>query len=134
MLQTDEILDGVRAAIRETMCDDELQVEPSMKLMGDVFEESLEMIDLQFRIDKRFKFRIPGLTEFQAAETTDDGHFTEAGMRTLRDIFPASLFDRFPNDANRPTAKELWDAMTVEDLVNTIRMGIEASEANRVSR
>jgi hypothetical protein len=133
MLQNDKILDGVRTAIRETMCDDELQVEPSMKLMGDVFEESLEMIDLQFRIDKRFKFRMPGLTEFQAAETNDEGHFTEAGMRALRAIFPASLFERFADQTDRPTAKELWDAMTVEDLVNTIHMGIESKRSKQTA-
>lgn len=102
------------------MCDDELTVEPSMKLMDDLLEESLNMLDLQFRLDRRFGVRIPGMGNFAGIETDEEGRFTSSGLAALRAVLPDSLLDRFQDPASRPTAKELWYAMTVQDLVNLV--------------
>jgi acyl carrier protein len=129
MPSRDEVFRAVQTAIAETNGDDELVVEPSMRLMADVIDESINMLDLQFRLDRRFGIRIPGLTSFRDLSTDAEGRLTREGLTALRAVMPGSLLDRFAESAPLPTPKELWESMTVDDLVNLIADALAKKQA-----
>jgi acyl carrier protein len=128
-LIVDAILVGVQAAIAETLVIEPHEVQPSMEFLGDLAGgESLELLDLQFRLLNRFGVRIAGINSFADARTDAEGRFTPAGLASLRDSIPASLLDRF-RDRPAPTARELLQAMTVEDIANMVRLALAAKKA-----
>jgi hypothetical protein len=61
------------------------------------------------------------------AETDAEGRFTPAGMESLQKSVPASLLDRFRNRP-APTARDVLDAMTVEDIANMVRLALAAKQ------
>lgn len=126
MLEGDEILRGVQASIAEVLDIKPEEAETSLSFLADLAGgDSLELLDLQFHLDKRYGVRIAGIGNFAGAETDEEGRFTPAGMESLRNAVPASLIDRF-RDRPAPTAREVLDAMTVEDLANMVRLSLAA--------
>jgi acyl carrier protein len=129
MVQSDAILCGVQVAIAEVLAIEPEEVQPSMAFLGDLAgDESLELLDLRFRLDKRFGVRIAGIGSFTGAETDGEGRFTPSGLVALRDSIPASLLNRF-HGRSAPTARELLQAMTVEDIANMVRLALAAKSA-----
>ncbi len=101
---------------------------PSLSYLVDLAGgESLELLDLQFRLDKRFGVRLAGIGNFAGAETDAEGRFTPAGMESLQKSVPASLLDRFRNRP-APTVRDVLDAMTVEDIANMVRLALAAKQ------
>lgn len=134
MSETDEILSGVQAAIADVLVISPEEAQPSLSYLVDLAGgESLELLDLQFRLDKRFGVRLAGIGNFAGAETDAEGRFTLAGMESLRKSVPASLLDRF-RDRPAPTARDVLDAMTVEDIANMVRLALDAKQGAQVTR
>ena len=124
MSETGDILSGVQAAIADVLGIHPEEAQPSLSYLVDLAGgESLELLDLQFQLDKRFGVRIAGISNFAGAETDAEGRFTQAGMETLRKSIPAPLLDRFRNRP-APTAKELLEAMTVEGIADMVRLAL----------
>jgi acyl carrier protein len=133
MSETDDILSGVQAAIAEVLGINPEEAQPSLSYLVDLAGgESLELLDLQFRLDKRFGVRIAGIGNFAGAEADAEGRFTPAGMESLRKSVPASLLDRF-RDRPAPTARDVLDAMTVEDIANMVRLALAAKQDAQVA-
>ena len=67
MSETDEILSGVQAAIADVLVISPEEAQPSLSYLVDLAGgESLELLDLQFRLDKRFGVRLAGIGNFAA--------------------------------------------------------------------
>ncbi len=134
MSETDDILSAVQAAIAEVLGINPEEAQPSLSYLVDLAGgESLELLDLQFRLDKCFGVRIAGIGNFAGAETDAEGRFTPAGMESLRKSVPASLLDRF-RDRPAPTARDVLDAMTVEDIANMVRLALAAKQDAQAAR
>ncbi len=91
----DEILTTVRGAIAEVLGRDEDEVQPASSLMNDLSAESLDFLDLLFRLESAFGIKIPrggiqratqgSLTE---AEFQQNGVLTPAALERLRILMP----------------------------------------------
>jgi hypothetical protein len=133
MSETDDILSGVQAAIADVLGINPEEAQPSLSYLIDLAGgEWLELLDLQFRLDKRFGVRIAGIGNFAGAETDAEGRFMPGGMESLRKSVAPSLLDRF-RDRPAPTAKELLEAITVDDIANMVRLALAAKQDGQVA-
>jgi acyl carrier protein len=123
-----EILVRVRAAIAEALDIDLELAQPPQRFFTDLGAESIEWLDLSFRLDKQFGVRVPGLN-FPAGGTDSEGRFTSAGIAALRNALPATLLDRIERRAGAPTGKELAAEITVDDIAGMVEMAIAAKNA-----
>jgi len=91
----DEILATVQGAIAEVLGREADEVTPTSSLMNDLNAESLDFLDLLFRLESAFGIKIPrggiqratqgSLTE---AEFQQNGVLTEAALERLRILMP----------------------------------------------
>lgn len=83
----------IRACVAEALGIDEEDVRPEARLVGDLGAESIDFIDIIFRLEKAFGIRIPegdlfprGL--FRDPSLVADGRLTPAGLERIRRDFP----------------------------------------------
>jgi acyl carrier protein len=131
MPEIQEILGRVQAAVAETMGLDLDAVTPSQRFFRDIDAESIEWLDLSFRLDKEFGIRIPGIGNYAGIETDAEGRFTPRGIAAMRAFMPASLLDRLHDRRPLPTAKELADEITVTDIANMVQMALESKSTRQ---
>jgi len=90
----DAVFDKVRKAFCEALELDEDEVEFSSTLFDELGAESLDLLDVVFRLEQAFDIQIPrGGLEAQATEVDGqagsvDGRLTEAGAGRLRELMP----------------------------------------------
>jgi acyl carrier protein len=91
----DEILEKVRESIAEVLGRDLAEVKPKASLMKDLNAESLDFLDLLFRLESTFGIKIPrgGIQRATQGSLTDaefqqNGMLTEAALERLRVLMP----------------------------------------------
>src|SRR6476660_7934928 len=100
----DEIYTKVSATLVEALNVDEDEVTPSATLQGDLGAESIDFLDVVFRLEREFGFRIPRHELFPEAVFQGDpafvreGRVTDEGMRELRERMPHADLDGFDRD------------------------------------
>jgi acyl carrier protein len=89
----DERFEKIRTCLAGALGIDEAEVTPEARLVGDLGAESIDFIDIIFRLEKAFGIRIPegdlfprGL--FQDPALVREGRFTPAGLERIRRDFP----------------------------------------------
>ena len=121
---TDE---NIFAKIQETLVDalgvDDDEITPEATLVGDLGAESIDFLDIVFRLERVFDIKIPkgelfpeNLTSSNP-EYVDGGLVTESGMNALREKLPHADFDEFDKDRKLSHIQELF---TVQFLANFI--------------
>ncbi|MHC4126153.1 MAG: phosphopantetheine-binding protein, partial [Planctomycetota bacterium] len=101
--------------------DDEVTLEAT--LMGDLGAESIDFLDIVFRLEKAFGIKIPREELFPAEnlmtnpELVNNGKLTEKGLTELREKMPHTDITEFEND---PDINKLADLFTVAAIVNYI--------------
>lgn len=95
-------LDRVRAVIADALYVDLEQVEPQANLMADLGAESIDFLDIMFRLEKEFNIKLPrGEVEQKArgqlsdAEFAVEGRLTEAGLANLKAMLPEVKAEAF---------------------------------------
>lgn len=90
-------LDRVRKVISEALYLDAGQVTADASLMKDLGAESIDFLDIMFRLEKEFSIKMPkGEIERRAkgdlsdAEFAVDGKLTEKALARLREMMPES--------------------------------------------
>ena len=69
-------------------------IKPSATLQGDLGAESIDFLDIVFRLEREFMIRIPRGELFSellfqdVTQILEDGHVTEAGLAALRSKLP----------------------------------------------
>lgn len=129
MLDHEEILRRVIPAVAESADVDASEIQPSQTFLGDLGGESIEWLDLSFRLDKEFGVRLPGLGNLGGIETDAEGRFTTNGFASLRSFMPASLIERVSDRAPAITAKELVEAITVDDIAGMVALALDSRKA-----
>jgi acyl carrier protein len=129
----EEILERVRVRVAETLGVDAAEVTPTQRFFTDLNGESIEWLDLSFRLDKEFGARIPGVGNFANGQTDAESHFTASGLEALRAFLPASLLDRAQDRGLLPTPKELAEQITVSDIAGMVVLALEAKQAARAT-
>jgi len=119
--------DEIYEKIAETMVDalglDDDEVTPEATLVGDLGAESIDFLDIVFRLEKTFDVKIPRGELFPENLTAGDpnlvkdGVVTEEGLTTLREKLPFADVDKFAAD---PQVENLPDLFTVQMIVKYI--------------
>jgi len=103
MIDEKEIFEKVRESIVEALGVDEEDVMPSASLFEDLGAESLDLLDIAFRIEKTFGIKIPrsGIQQdilaaegIKEEDVLIDGAFTALGAQKLRERMPEIDKDR----------------------------------------
>lgn len=118
MLTKDEIFQKVREALVEALAVDEEDVTAEATLVGDLGAESIDFLDIAFRLEKAFDIKIPRGELFPEdvltnPEYVQDGRVTETGLAELRRRLPAANLDEF---AKNPQVQDFANLLTVGDL------------------
>jgi acyl carrier protein len=124
----DTILARVRVAVAETLSIEPEEAEPAQRFFADLGAESIDWLDLSFRIERDWKVRLPGLGSFDGIATDAEGRFVSSGMDALHEFMPPSLLDRLSSRESLPTAKELAEEITVSDIAGMVVLALESKQ------
>ena len=127
MMTRDEIFQAVRSIMEEALGVDEDEVTLTASLTGDLEAESIDFLDIVFRLEKSFStperpFKIEQGELFpenllENAEWVADGKFTDAGMTMLKERMPHVDFSAFQSDRNVEKVAELITVNSIVDFV-----------------
>lgn len=125
----DEIFEKIRSALVEALGVDEEEVKPEATLVGDLGAESIDFLDIVFRLEKGFDIKIPRGELFPEDILTDskyvaDGRVTEEGIAELRRRMPFANFDDF---AQNPAVQDFGNLLTVADMCRFIESKVQVT-------
>ena len=117
-----EIFGKVSDCLIEALGVDDDEVTPEASLTGDLGAESIDFLDIVFRLEKSFGIKIPrgGLFPeniFSNPEFVKDGSVTEKGLEELKSTMPHLDIDTFSKD---PNVNNFSDLFTVNMLVKYV--------------
>ena len=118
----DEILTKVKAVLVDALAVDDEDVTPGASLTKDLGAESIDFLDIQFKLEQAFGFKIAQGEMFpedllKNPEFVKEGKVTNAGMAELRKRLPHVNFANFEQD---PQAMKLGQMFTVDAIVSFV--------------
>ena len=127
----DDIFAKVRKTLVEALNVDDDQVTPDARLQGDLGAESIDFLDIVFRLEKQFGVKIPRdelfpESIFQGDPTfVADGKVTPKGLAALEKQMPYADLTEFKKD---PKLDKVEDLFTVELIVRYIEGKVAAKK------
>jgi len=123
----DEIFGKVRTVLVDALGVDEEEVTMAARLTTDLHAESIDFLDIVFRIEKAFGFKI-GQGELFPDNINDpkyvqDGVVNAAGLALLRERMPHVDFSEF---AKNPKLEKVSEIFTVGSLVSFVAAKLNA--------
>jgi len=114
-----EILDKIRDVLVDALAVDEEEVVPEASLTRDLGAESIDFLDIVFKLEQTFGFKIEQGELFpdnvmQDPEYVQDGKITEKGLAELRARLPHADFTQLERDREVDKVAEIF---TVDALV-----------------
>jgi acyl carrier protein len=122
-MSRDEIFNQVQEVLIDALAVDDDEVTYKSTLMGDLGAESIDFLDIVFRLEKAFGIKIPREELFPAeslmndSELVHNGKLTEKGLNELREKMPHTDLTDFLKD---PDINKMADLFTVNAIVNYI--------------
>ncbi|UCC99222.1 MAG: acyl carrier protein [Phycisphaerales bacterium] len=126
----DEIVQKVQEVLVDALGVDDDEVTIEATLMGDLGAESIDFLDIVFRLEKTFSMKIPREELFPAenlmtdSELIHNGKLTEKGLAELRQRMPHTDLSEFEKD---PDINKLGDLFTVGAIVNYVENKLNAA-------
>jgi len=117
MATSQEVFDKVQETLIDALGVDDDEVTAEATLIGDLGAESIDFLDIVFRLEKNFDIKIPRGELFPENLTGAESGFIEEGMVTdkgiseLRDRMPHADIDAFADD---PKVENIQELFTVE--------------------
>lgn len=113
-----EVFEKIRTALVDALGVDEEEVTPDATLVGDLGAESIDFLDIVFRLEKAFSIEIPRAELFPDdiltnAEYVENGKVTTSGVTELKKRMPFADLRKF--EAN-PLVQEFGNLLTVNDM------------------
>jgi acyl carrier protein len=124
MPSQEEIYTRVSARLVEALNVDEEEIKPTATLQGDLGAESIDFLDIVFRLEQEFGIKIPRGELFPESifqgdpELVQDGRVTEKGLAELRARLPFADLSRFEQN---PEVSAIGDLFTVEMITRYIQ-------------
>jgi len=114
----EEVFDKVRDGLVDALGVDEEDVTPEAKLVEDLGAESIDFLDIVFRLEKSFSIEIPRSELFPediltSTEYVQDGQVTEAGISQLKQRMPFIDLSAFETN---PVVQNFGNLLTVRDM------------------
>lgn len=125
----DEIFEKVRDTLVDALGVDEEEVTPASRLSADLGAESIDFLDIVFRLEKSFSTKIPRgelfPENFAAADTSyvADGVVTPKGLEELKARIPHADVDSFAKD---PKVENIPELFTVNMICNFLERKLGA--------
>ena len=122
-MSRDEVFEEVKEVLVDALGLDDDEVTPEATLMGDLGAESIDFLDIIFRLEKAFDIKVPREELFPAEavlnnpEFVSGGKLTEKGLAELRDRMPHTDLTEFEKD---PNVNNIADLFTVDAVVNFV--------------
>jgi acyl carrier protein len=129
-MNRDEIIQQVQEVLIDALGVDDDEVTNEATLMGDLGAESIDFLDIVFRLEKTFGIKIPREELFPAEnlmnnpDFVQNGKLTEKGLAELREKMPHTDITGFVDD---PDINKLGDLFTVNAIVNYIEGKLNAA-------
>ena len=128
MPSQEEIYEKVSGTLVEALNVDEDEIKPTATLQGDLGAESIDFLDLVFRLETAFGISIPQDQIWAGSHDLSraTGEEYEQGVARLRSEMPDFRWDRFPNGVKRTDLPRL---LTVRSIVDYLDRFFGAQEA-----
>ena len=125
----DEVFAKVRNVLSDALGVDEEEVVPEATLQGDLGAESLDFLDIVFRLEKAFSIKIPKGELFpddilNNPDYVEGDKMTPAGLQKLTAVMPHADFSNF---ANAPYVSKLPELFTVKAIVKYVESKVGAA-------
>ncbi len=122
MPSQNEIFEKVRGVLTEALGVDEDEVTTDATLIGDLGAESIDFLDIVFRLEKSFDIKISRGDLFPedvlaSPDYVANGKLTDTGLAELRKRVPFVNLDDF---AKNPSVKDFATMLTVQDMVRFV--------------
>jgi acyl carrier protein len=121
--QQEEVFEKVRTCLVDALGVDDDEVTPEATMVGDLGAESIDFLDIVFRLEKTFNIKIPRGELFPEdilsnAQYVQDGKVTAEGIEQLKKRMPFADLTKFEAD---PRVTGFGNMLTVQDLVNYVQ-------------
>ena len=118
----EDVFAKVQEALVDALGVDDDEVTPEAKISADLGAESIDYLDITFRLEKAFDIKIPRgeLIPDNLLNNPDyvqDGKLTEAGVTQLKAGMPHADLSEFEQD---PTIDKIMDVFKVQTIVNYV--------------
>ncbi len=125
----DEVYQRVRDVLTDALGVDDDEVSPEATLQGDLGAESIDILDIVFRLEKAFTIKIPKDELFPVdllndPQYVDGDRMTPTGLETLKASMPHADLTEFEKD---PVVSKISDLITVKTLVNYVEGKLAAA-------
>jgi acyl carrier protein len=126
----DEVFQKVKEALVDALGVDDDEVTPAATMVGDLGAESIDFLDIVFRLEKAFEIEIPRAELFPEdilsnAEFVHDGQVTAEGIAELKKRMPFADLGKFEEN---PAVQEFSNQLTVQDLCRYVESKVGAKE------
>ncbi len=117
MPSQEEIYSKVSATLVEALNVDEDEIKPTSTLQGDLGAESIDFLDIVFRLEREFGIKIPRGELFPESifqgdpEFVQNGRVTDKGLEELRTRMPFADLSKFEQN---PEVSAISDLFTVD--------------------
>ena len=118
----EDVLAKVRETLVEALGVDDEEVTTEATLTGDLGAESIDFLDIVFRLEKAFDIKIPRGELFpdnilNNPEFVQEGKLTEAGLAQLKERMPHANLSEFEKDPDVNKMAELFKVQTIVNYV-----------------
>ena len=126
-MSRDEIFEQVKEVLVDALGLDDDEVTKDATLMADLGAESIDFLDIVFRLEKAFEIKVPREELFPAeslmnnSEYVSNGKVTEKGLAEFKAKMPHSDLTAFEAD---PDVNKIADLFTVDSIVNFVEMKV----------
>ena len=113
----------VQTALVDALGVDDEEVTPQARLVGDLGAESIDFLDIVFRLEKAFDIKIPRGELFPEdiltnAEYVQNGRLTPDGLTQLKARMP---FADLTNFSANPAVQDFGNLLTVQDMCRYVQ-------------
>ena len=129
----EEIYTKVSATLVEALNVEEEEINPKSTLQGDLGAESIDFLDIVFRLEREFGIKIPRGELFPESifqgdpDLVQNGRVTDKGMAELRTKMPFADLSQFEKN---PQLSHLSDLFTVDMITRYIQGKLESKDGN----
>jgi acyl carrier protein len=122
-MSRDEVFEKVREVLVDALGVDDDEVTADATLMGDLGAESIDFLDIVFRLEKAFGMKVPREELFpveglmNSSDLVSNGKLTDKGLAELRTRVPHTDLREFEKN---PDINKLADLFTVNAIVNYV--------------
>ena len=125
-----EVFDKVKDALVDALGVEDDEVAPDATLVGDLGAESIDFLDIVFRLEKAFSIEIPRAELFPEdiltnADFVEDGKVTATGVAELKKRMPFADLSVFETN---PLVQEFGNLLTVNDMNRYICSKVDATD------